>query len=124
KPFSKATNQGACFPPMIKSRRIVPVLVSAAFETEWVKEISAIAAPAIIAGDQRENCFCSNAILILRNILERTFDLAHLGAPGSDLFLYDLDQPEKTQGQNGQNKQHHQGKGGIQTVIRLQHEIA
>src|SRR5262249_15480012 len=43
---------------------------------------------------------------------------------GSDLFSYNAPQPEKTQGQNGQNKQHHQGKGGIQTVIRLQHEIA
>jgi hypothetical protein len=27
---------------------------------------------------------------------ERTFDLADLGAPGSDFSLHDLDQPEKT----------------------------
>src|SRR5262245_36170500 len=56
--------------------------------------------------------------------LERTFDLADLRAPGSNFSLHDVDQPEKTQLQNGQNKQDHEREGRIQTIIRLQHEIA
>src|SRR5512144_2967223 len=111
---------------MIKSRRMVPALVSAASPLAAVKEISATTiAVAIIAGEQKGKGFFRNVIIILRNIfLERTLDLTNFSAPGSNFLLNDLDQPEKAQRENGQDQQDHQGKSRIQAIIGLQDEIA
>src|SRR5215467_8418811 len=66
----------------------------------------------------------SFADFIAFSISKRTLDFADRCAPGSHLALSDLRQPKKSQRQDGQNKQNHQSKRGIQTIIGLHDQVA
>src|SRR5262249_12790029 len=59
-----------------------------------------------------------------RSKLERTFDLAPLGAPGGEPFLHVVDERKQSQRKKGEDQKIDQREGGIQAVVGLKNQIA
>src|SRR5262249_11981656 len=55
---------------------------------------------------------------------KRPFDLPHLGAPRNPFSLQQLHDREKQQREQRENEQNDESESGVQTVVRLQHEVA